>query len=153
MAIVRSREAVVDNIGDLGYSEEAEFQNRVQTLKEIILRHIRKISDLSIEEFTGGYWQKRPIKTQGGIMFTEEYHKDMREAYSNAIDFLIDIIYPMGDDVLRKFIDANDKEEFKDIEDKQIPKEKMKVKRKIFKEINKMFERINFFKGEEGSNE
>lgn len=122
----------------IDFKEESEFSQESYTLNEIVLRHIRKISDLCCSELTGGYWNKKPMQTKSGIVFTEEYHEDKREAYCNSVNFLIDVIYPKGDKKLKEFIDKNDNE-------KGDVKERIKLKRNIFKEINKMFERTNFF--------
>jgi hypothetical protein len=122
--------------------DEGEMQATQLNLKEIILRHIKKISDICCKEFTGGYWEKKPIKTGTGILFTEQYHDDVREAYCNAVDFLIDVLYPLADDDFRKYIKTNedvDKDSTLEI------KEKLKLKRKIFKEINIMFDRVGLF--------
>jgi len=138
---------------DIEFKEESEYQQEGSNIKEIILRHIRKISDLSCQEYTGSYWNKKPIKTQSGVMFTEEYHEDKREAYCNAIDFLIDVIYPMGDKELKKFIDEFDRDFEEVVDDKERIKKKLKLKRAIFKEINRMFERTNFWQSSDVSNE
>lgn len=152
------------------------------SIKEIILRQIRKIGDLSCKEFTGGYWQKKPVKTGSGIVFTEVYHEDRREAYCNAVDFLIDIIYPMSDDDLKEYLkkfegfedkitkekeeDGKDKhkpvekkeeevtkDESKEVSDKEKIKLKLKLKRQTFRQINIMFDSNDFWKGIMGYNE
>jgi hypothetical protein len=126
--------------------DDSEYEQKGYTIKDIILRHIKKVSDICCKEFTGGYWEKKPVKTSGGIMFTEQYHEDVREMYCNAIDFLVDIIYPISDKPLKEYIDKNDV----DIED---VKAKLKSRRSMFKEINKMFDRTNFWQGSEEYNE
>jgi len=147
--------------------EDIEVQDTMEygteeklSIKEIVLRQIRKIGDISCKEFTGGYWEKKPIKTGSGIMFSEVYHDDVREAYCNAIDFLIDLIYPMGDDELKKYL--KDFEEFEEKivkleQEKENSKEeikvKLKLKRQTFRQINLMFERTNFWKGTGSYNE
>jgi hypothetical protein len=140
--------------GDIEFRDEFEDNGeKTLSIKEIILRHIRKISDLSCQEFTGGYWEKKPIKTPSGIMFTESYKQDVREAYCNAIDFLVDIIYPMSDndlkEYLQKFEGFKEKIEEEDrTEDKKLDIVlKIKLKRQTFRQINLMFERKNFWKG------
>ncbi len=139
---------MVFNNNNFNYSEESDYENKVSSIKEIVLRHIRKISDLSCKEFTGGYWEKKPIKTSGGTMFTEEYHEDVRAAYCNSVDFLIDVLYPLGDSTFKTHIDSNEKvDEVIEIEKKII------IKRKTFKEINKMFERTNFFQSSDSTEE
>ena len=131
---------------DISFQDETDIEIKNLSFNEIILRHIRKISDLTCQELTGSYWEKKPIKTQSGIMFTEVYHMDLREAYCNSIDFLIDIIYPKSDKVLKEYIDINDKDNINILE-------KIKIKRKIFREINMMFERTDFWKTSNTSNE
>ena len=70
----------------------------------------------------------------------KKYHPDLMEGYCNAVNFLIDITYPLADKTFKDFIDTIElKEEIKDM------KEKLLLKRKIFKQINIMFERIDFF--------
>lgn len=131
---------------NIDFEEESEFKQENLNINEIILRHIRKISDLCCQEFTPGYWNKKPLQTKSGIMFTEEYHEDKRKAYCNAVNFLIDVIFPKGDNTLQDYIDDKDSEP-EDID------ERLKIKRDIFRQINLMFERTNFFQGSETVNE
>jgi hypothetical protein len=117
-------------------------QQQQLSVKEIILRHLRKIGDICCKEFTGGYWTKKPVNTAGGILFIETYNEDVRESYCNAVDFLADMLFPTSDKELRGYLTTNediDKEWGDDI------KGKLKQKRKTFKEINIMFERVNFW--------
>ena len=146
---------------DIEFRDEADGGMGEQTLsiKEIILRQIRKIGDLSCREFTGGYWEKKPMKTSSGIMFSEVYHDDIREAYCNSVDFLIDIVYPMGDDILKKYL--KEFENFKEVitegdknDEKKIEiEQKIKLKRQTFRQINIMFDRTNIWKGVGSYNE
>jgi hypothetical protein len=144
-------------VEDFEFKEEAEYgEEQKYSIKEIILRHIRKISDICCKEFTGGYVEKKPIRMQTGVMFTEVYHDDVREAYCNAVDFLIDIIYPMGDKKLKEYLGEN--EDFKE-DDKEVKKyekdikDKLRLKRNTFRQINLMFERMNFWEKSESSDE
>ena len=139
-----------------------EFEDvgeRTLSIKEIILRHIRKISDLSCQEFTGGFWEEKPVKTASGIMFIKKWHDDVREAYCNSIDFLIDIIYPMSDDDLKEYLKNFEgfkekiAKEDKDEDEKIEITKKIKLKRQTFRQINLMFERKNFWKGTGSYNE
>ena len=130
-----------DPFANIEFSDEGDMPGGQLSINEIILRHIRKISDISCKEFTGGYWERKPMTTASGVMFTEKYNEDVREAYCNSVNFLLDVIYPLSDDTLRTYLDEHediDKEE-EDI------KKKLKQKRKTFKQINIMFERINFW--------
>lgn len=138
-------------VDDIEFKDESEYGSEEKiSMKQIILRHIRKISDLCCKEFTGGYWEKKPMKTGSGIFFSETYHEDIREAYCNAVDFLIDVIYPFGDSDLKKYLDANEKIE-KDWKDDI--KGRLIQKKKTFREINFMFERTNFWQGSESYSE
>lgn len=159
------------------FSDDSEsISGEALSIKEIILRQIRKIGDISCKEFTAGYWEKKPIKTGGGIMITKTYHEDIRQAYCNAVDFLIDITYPMGDKELKKYLEdfegfenkikKDDEEKKKDDEEKKKEDEekknddeeikiaeKLKLKRQTFRQINIMFESNNFWKGQGAYNE
>lgn len=134
-------------VGEFDYKEEGTYEKDTNSINEIVLRHFRKIGDICCQEFTGGYWENKPIRTQSGIMFSKVYHEDVREAYCNAVDFLIDVIYPKGDKELKCLIEEHDKVKSTDI------KSKLEQKRLIFKEINKMFARTNFWQGAESYNE
>lgn len=143
-------------VNDIEFKEESEYQGEQKlSIKEIILRQIRMIGDMCCKEFTGGYWERKPIRTQSGMMFSEVYHNDLREAYCNAIDFLVDVVYPMGDKVLKEYL--KDKEGYEEVEIKDSCdldiKSKLKQKRITFKQINLMFERTNFWQGTENYNE
>jgi len=142
-------------VNEIDYGEEGEYQKEQKfSIKEIILRHIRKISDLCCIEFTGGYWEKKPMKTATGIIFSEVYKMDVREAYCNAIDFLSDVIYPMGDEKLKTYLKESEGYDETKNETKEIDiKEKIKLKRRTFRQINLMFERTNFWQGIEDYNE
>lgn len=132
---------VINNDGvQVEISDEEEFQTKEVSIKEVVMMMIKKIGNICCQEFTGGYWNKKPIKMATGVMFTEEYHEDKREAYCNAINFLIDVIYPLSDEELQKILDDEMDDGELDI------KIKLKKKRKAFQEINRMFERTNFWK-------
>ena len=120
-------------------NEGGEHQHQLLNIKDIVLKHLRKIGDICCKEFVGGYWTKKPVNIQGGVLFLESYHEDVREAYCNAIDFLSDILYPLADEDFRGYID-----EVEGIIELDI-KKKVVNKRKTFKAINMMLERINFF--------
>ena len=142
------------------FKEEADYQQGGYDEKELVGRHMRKISDITVKELTPSYWNKKPIKTQSGVMFTEEYHEDLREAYCNAVDFLVDVLLPNGDQKFKDYILDNDNDfecELDSCQDERsknkIIKNKLKLKRKIFREINMMFFRTNFWNKSDSSDE
>lgn len=130
---------------DVEISDEGEYGIKTLSIKEIVLRHLRKISDISSKEFTGGYWHKRPVRTATGVMFIEEYHEDVRESYCNAVDFLIDILYPDSDTEFKLYVDEHEKIESENSDAEDYVKKKILKKRKTFRNITKMFERTNYF--------
>lgn len=136
----------LEALRDIDISDQQDVEEEGSaSINEIILRQIRKLGDIASSELTGGYWQKKPIKTSGGIMFSEEYHEDKREAYSNAVDFIVDLVYPISDDAFRKIIDN---EEIFDKQEKlsaDYKEKRLLSRKKIFRELNKMFERVEFF--------
>lgn len=135
---------MVESYQGFQISEEEEEQTEESSIKQIVLSHIKRIGQICCKEFTGGYWQKKPVKTQGGIFFSEMYIEDTREEYCNAINFLTDIVYPLSDKKFKEYIDT-----FKEKEDEADINKKVKQKRKIFQEINIMFERVGFFSSSE----
>jgi len=122
--------------------DESDSEKEAGTINEVILRQIRKLGDICSKELTGGYWEKKPVKVGDGIVFTEEYHEDLREAYCNSVNFITDLAYPNADGKFKKFFDEiDDKELTADIKDR------LKINRQIFRELNKMFVRFDFFEG------
>jgi len=123
---------------DVIISDESEYNQGVASIKQIVLTHVGKISTLCLNEFTKGYWQEKPVKTGGGIAITKIYHPDTKKAYCNAVGFLFDIVYP--------YSDKDFKDLYKSVYDEEPDVDKnLALHRKIFKDINILFERINFF--------
>jgi hypothetical protein len=135
--------------GSIEIREQSDYNTEAPTMHELILRHIRKISDISCAEFTAGFWEKKPVKMQGGVMFSEEYHEDKRLAYSNAVDFLTDVVYSLSDDKFKEYANANELLLNLDEQDEDKLNKHIRAvqanRRQMFKQINIMFERHNFF--------
>lgn len=134
---------------DIEIRETAEYGNKVMSLKEIALSHIKKISNLMCQELTKGRLEKKPLKMGGGIVITETYKPDLRIAYCNAVEFLTDLVYPWADEPFKKLIDEHYKEELNKID----VEEKIKKKKVLFRELSKMFERTGYFESSEYQNE
>lgn len=131
---------MVDEFSGFDIQEESDFMQKIASLKEIALIHIRKISEICCSEFTKGYWQEKPVKVGGGIAIMKTYHEDQRAVFCNAVDFLLWIVYPNSDEAF--------KEKYKDLKDDTDDKEwesKIKKRKEIFREINLMFNRTNYF--------
>lgn len=143
----------MDIIEDTGIST----QKGQVDIKAVILRHIRKISDLTCQELTPRYWDKKPVKIGGGVVMAEIYHPDLREAYINAVDFLLDVILPYTcdekgnpfDKVLKKLKEEEDTEfeRLNGTQDDWI-RIKLRLRRRLFGEIMIFINRFNFFEEE-----
>lgn len=132
---------------DFSVQEEGDFNQGVPTLKEIALIHIRKISAICCNEFTKGYWEEKPVKVGSGIAIMKKYNPDMRAVFCNAVDFLLWIVWPFADEDFKK-----EHGEFND-DNKEEWEEKLKKSKKLFRDINLMFERLNFFDVQSGKTE
>lgn len=134
-------------------AEEYVGKGKGMSYKEIVLRHLGKISQICTKEFKEGYWQKKPIATSGGGMFmTEVYHEDTRDAYINAVDYFHDILLPFFDESMKK----KDKEILDRLGDERRKitdagggrdewiDEKLDIKRALFQELLLLIQRAGF---------
>lgn len=88
---------------------QGEYNQNI-SFKDIMLRHLQKIAQMSCQEFTGGYWNSKPMSMGSVATTMEVYVPDTREAYSNAIDCLHDLLIP--------YFDKQCNEEIKVVEEK-----------------------------------
>ena len=123
------------------------------SFREICLRHVSKISEISTKEFRPGYWQKKPVSVGGGVQMSEKYTEDTRDSYVNAVDFLYDLLLPHFDKLMEeasKKIEAEIESELKKCEEENIKRtlwidKKLKIKRKLFQEISLLLNRLHYF--------
>lgn len=87
-------------------AEEYSFEPKGITFKEIVLKHLNKILEITTHEFTEGREQKKPIAIGSAIAELKTYTEDKREAYINAVDSFYDILSPHFD---QKMKDADKK--------------------------------------------
>lgn len=82
---------------------ESYFDNFKEklTFKDIVLQHLRKISDQASVEMRGGYWERK----NKGVVSEEIYVPDSREVYCNSISYLHDLLYAWFD---KKMQEASD---------------------------------------------
>lgn len=124
--------------------QETDYSNAIPTVKEIVLLHIKKISDICCQELTEGRWIQKPFKTAGGTVMVKEYLPDLREAYCNAVDFLVDLVCPYADTTFNALITTEDAKKLSNRD------EKLTSRRSIFRQMNQMFWRTKFFDNESG---
>lgn len=139
------------------FSDHSDNPENNNNMKQIVLRHIEKIGGLMCQELTPGFWEKKPVKMQGGVMFSEEWHQDSRRAYCNAVDFLCDTVYPWADKVFKEKIDTSYIEQESDqasIEkDENYIKKMVILRRKIYRSIMVMFQRTGYLEMTDSVNE
>jgi len=80
------------------------------SFKDIILLHLKKIGEYASVEFRGGYWEKKTRIVSGQILEERIYVPDSREIYSNAVEYLYDMLYPYFDEEMSKAGEKAEKE-------------------------------------------
>jgi len=123
-------------------------------IKEVVMMHIKKISDLSCKELTPSYWTKRPVAVGEGIAVVETYHEDKRLAYINAVDFLLDVLIPHSDKIFKQQLEEIEKEEERQHKESRKKGEseenwiwkKLRLRKTLFRQLMITIERIGFFK-------
>lgn len=123
------------------------------SFKEICLRHLSKISELSTKEFKRGYMKKKPVATSSGVYMAEEYVEDTRKAYINAVDCFFDLLLPHFDDEMMKQ-DADIQDHLKERlkvyqQDTQLSAddwidEKLEIKRRVFQQLSLLLKRLGY---------
>ena len=142
--------------------EKFEFKKESISLKELVFRHLKKMSDITTQELTPGYWDEKAVNINGSISVIKKYHSDLREAFNEATDFLLNLIRPYikedkGGDFQTKLNKTKEKEKS---EHSNAEKENMNVndwiqiklssRKNLFSEIMLMLDRIGFFNVGEG---
>lgn len=123
------------------------------SLKEVVIMHIKGISELSRKEFTPSFWSKKPMKIGDGVAMVETYHEDKRLAYINSVDFLLDLMLPYADDQFNEELEGlenNEKNEYEAYQksggtEEEWAWKKLKFRRTLFRKIMLMIHRIKFF--------
>lgn len=88
------------------------------SFKFLVLEHLRRIATLSTKEFRGGYWVDKDVGQGGQTLIIHTYIPDSREEYSNAIDYLYDVLFPHFDDKFRE--EEEDFEVWKIVKDTEL---------------------------------
>ena len=107
------------------------------SFRDIILQHLKKISQLSSVEFRGGYWETTPIILQGASTYTKKYVPDSREMYSNAVECFADMLCPYFDKEMKK-AEEEAEEELKGLENsskEEHSHKKRKINKKLFRAL------------------
>ena len=138
----------------MGNAEEFLTMSKERvTIKDVIILHIKKISDLTIREFTPSFWTKKPVKVGEGVAIIETYHQDSREAYCNAVDFLLDLLMSYADQpFLDRFkkLKADEEEQYKKFNQEKKSQDewvwvKLKLRRKLFGQLILLIDRVRLY--------
>lgn len=124
------------------------FDRNKLTFKDIILMHLKKIGEFASVEFTGGYWEKRSKMIGGAVVENKYYVPDTREVYSNAVEYLADMLSPYFDTNISKaegeankaiqkaWKDSTSEEHFQSTKDKiSYRAERRAINRKLFRAL------------------
>ena len=116
------------------------------SFKEIVLTHLRRITQLCCVEFRGGF-KLQKIHTSGKFSYTEEvYVQDTRECFINATNMLNDLLLPMFDKQMREEVDILDKDyaSKKKLDKKVWNEAKIENKRKLFQQLSLLLKRLKY---------
>lgn len=144
----------VPTIEDVDFIDAEAYISQFQqglSFKQIVLNHFNRIALISSKEMRGGYFENKPTLTGGGIQITKKYIEDGREAYCNSVDVLFDMLYPFFDkemdnegekseeefeQLIRVYKTIMKKTTNKESMQNQFKNEKLKIKRKLFRELS-----------------
>ena len=79
-------------------SEEFIQNKEKLSFREIVLNHLNKVLEISRQEFMGGYWKQ----IAHGATTHTEYVPNSRKCYIQAVESLVDILYPYFDKQMHK---------------------------------------------------
>ncbi len=129
-------------------------KNKVE-FREIVLTHLKRILEISTQEFRGGYWKETP----SGDFVIKEYVADTRKCYIQSIESLHDVLLPNFDTKIETAMEEINKElkELKENYDKSKTKtnediknyiyDKLEISRKLFQQLNFLLKRKDYLKG------
>jgi len=123
------------------------------SIKEVIIMHIKKISDLTCQELTPSFWSKKPMKVGDGVAIVETYHPDLRMAYITAVNFLQDLLMPKTDKQFDEALEILNEEEIRLFEEhKENNKSqddwiwiKLGLRRTLFGQLILLINRVKLF--------
>ena len=120
------------------------FGNESLSFREIILQHLKKISQFASVEFRGGYWEIKPDTSPSSNSEFKVYVPDTREVYSNSVECLADMLFPYFDETMiadEKRCKEEDKKAYTDntiikqLDKEEDSEEEIKTQRRKFKDM------------------
>lgn len=151
----------VMRMDNIQFVDAESFQGggkEVITFRDIVLKHVQNISKLASREWCGGYWNERPMASGTMVTSIKTYVEDSREAYSNAVDYLADMLAPHFDEAMIKDEEENNNaiekakescmyehNEKKLLDRAKFRAKKVGIKRILFRKLNMFLRRQNYF--------
>ena len=139
-------------------AENFNFSGKMTlTFRDIVLRHLTRITQFASVEWRGGYWTEQAIPMKETIMTTKVYVPDSRVVYWNSVDCLHDLLLPKFDDEMKKDseeveedLEKNKKhwtekagEDIKKYEQYYL-NDKVEIKRKLIQKLNLLLSRLSY---------
>lgn len=125
-----------------------------EKFKDIILQHLKRILELSTQEFRSGYNKETVVDNKVVI----EYVPDTRKQYIQSIESYSDVLSPSFDEDMKKSNSKYDadikkleeemekrKEKLIDNDVREHVSKKLKLCRELFRDINYFLDREEFF--------
>ena len=121
--------------------------------REIILRLLQKVTEISTTEFRAGWKEQVTSGNQTHIV----YHPSTIAGYIQTIDSLADVLLPFFDETMtekystfKKEIDnlkENLEKEMEEVSKRTVEKHKLRIYREMFQQLNLLLSRIDYLKG------
>jgi len=151
---------MIDEDNTVFIDAENKFVKEELGFKELVFKHLSRITFICSSEFREGYWQKKPISLSGGVYLSEIYVEDKRDAYINAIDCLHDILLPhfdkemiREDGILEDQLSEEKASSVKNCKPTEWIDKKLIHKRRLFQKLNLLLKRLNYFDKGSGGGE
>lgn len=122
------------------------------TIDFIIMEHIRRIGTIASKEWHGGktFWQQTSPNLNQDL--ESKYLESSAEAYTNAINYLFDLLLPKADEELlkaeEKYSEAVKRTESKGLSDDEEKKKIARLSRRLFRECLLYLKRTDYFRSD-----
>ena len=140
---------------DEGERYSGGYQKDQLSFREIILQHLKRITEFSSVEFRGGYWEQKIVPMGNSGMTQKVYVPDTRDVYSNSVEVLGDLLFPHYDEEMKehdkKIQGRIDDTPTKDKSLEEWSHFKRKIMRELFRQISCFLKRRRYLElGEVG---
>lgn len=132
---------------------ESFINKETFSFQDLILSHLRKLSELCSSELSIGRIEEKPVLIAGSMALVKTYIPDGRSAFIQSVGFLHDLLLPRFDDDMKskaleiETLINKEKDEARRTQMKRDDWLDVEAKhtRKLFQEINCLLARIQFF--------